>query len=128
MAMDTGLIHGESVLMIDLNTCTRCDDCVRACEDIQVVGVLDVGYRGEHAEIILGADFAVEPDDPHAATTIATTAKTTGVTPATRNVFAIPTTPEKTNQIAPIAGSLTCEVFFANGGKSSLMTAIPPPI
>ena len=33
MAMDTGLIHGESVLMIDLNTCTRCDDCVRACAD-----------------------------------------------------------------------------------------------
>ena len=33
MAMDTGLIHGESVLMIDLNTCTRCDDCVRACSD-----------------------------------------------------------------------------------------------
>ena len=33
MAMDTGLIHGESVLLIDLNTCTRCDDCVRACAD-----------------------------------------------------------------------------------------------
>src|SRR5713226_9485843 len=33
MAVDTGLIHGESVLMIDLNTCTRCDDCVRACAD-----------------------------------------------------------------------------------------------
>jgi CRP-like cAMP-binding protein len=33
MAMDTGLIHGESVLMIDLSTCTRCDDCVRACAD-----------------------------------------------------------------------------------------------
>jgi len=33
MAMETGLIHGESVLMIDLNTCTRCDDCVRACAD-----------------------------------------------------------------------------------------------
>jgi Fe-S-cluster-containing hydrogenase component 2 len=31
MAMDTGLIHGESVLLIDLATCTRCDDCVRAC-------------------------------------------------------------------------------------------------
>jgi Fe-S-cluster-containing hydrogenase component 2 len=29
--MDTGLIHGESVLLIDLATCTRCDDCVRAC-------------------------------------------------------------------------------------------------
>jgi Fe-S-cluster-containing dehydrogenase component len=33
MAMDTGLIHGESVFLIDLNTCTRCDDCVRACAD-----------------------------------------------------------------------------------------------
>ena len=33
MAMDTGLIHGESVLLIDLNTCTRCDDCVRACSE-----------------------------------------------------------------------------------------------
>jgi ferredoxin len=33
MAMETGLIHGESVLLIDLETCTRCDDCVRACED-----------------------------------------------------------------------------------------------
>ena len=31
IAMDTGLIHGESVLLIDLTTCTKCDDCVRAC-------------------------------------------------------------------------------------------------
>ena len=31
MAMDTGLIHGESVLLIDLQTCTRCDECVRGC-------------------------------------------------------------------------------------------------
>jgi Fe-S-cluster-containing hydrogenase component 2 len=31
VAMDTGLIHGESVLLIDLETCTKCDDCVRAC-------------------------------------------------------------------------------------------------
>jgi CRP-like cAMP-binding protein/Fe-S-cluster-containing hydrogenase component 2 len=33
MAMDTGLIHGESVLLIDLATCTRCDECVRGCAD-----------------------------------------------------------------------------------------------
>jgi Fe-S-cluster-containing hydrogenase component 2 len=32
-AMDSGLIHGESVLLIDLSTCTRCDECVRACAD-----------------------------------------------------------------------------------------------
>ena len=33
MAMDTGLIHGESVLLIDLSTCTRCDECVRGCAE-----------------------------------------------------------------------------------------------
>jgi Fe-S-cluster-containing hydrogenase component 2/CRP-like cAMP-binding protein len=33
MAIETGLIHGESVLLIDLTTCTRCDDCVEACAD-----------------------------------------------------------------------------------------------
>jgi CRP-like cAMP-binding protein/Fe-S-cluster-containing dehydrogenase component len=33
MAMDSGLIHGESVLLIDLDTCTRCDECVRGCAD-----------------------------------------------------------------------------------------------
>ena len=33
MAMDTGLIHGESVLLIDLSTCTRGDECVRGCSD-----------------------------------------------------------------------------------------------
>jgi Fe-S-cluster-containing hydrogenase component 2 len=32
-AMDSGLIHGDSVLLIDLERCTRCDDCVRACAD-----------------------------------------------------------------------------------------------
>lgn len=32
-AIDTGLIHGESVLLIDLETCVRCDECVRACAD-----------------------------------------------------------------------------------------------
>src|SRR5574341_815909 len=37
-------------------TSDPCTRCVRACEDIQVVGVLDVGYRGEHAQIVVGAD------------------------------------------------------------------------
>ena len=31
--MDSGLIHGESVLLINLETCTRCDECVRGCAD-----------------------------------------------------------------------------------------------
>lgn len=33
MAMETGLIHGDSVLLIDLTTCVQCDECVRGCAD-----------------------------------------------------------------------------------------------
>ena len=32
-AMESELIRGESVLLIDLERCTRCDECVRACAD-----------------------------------------------------------------------------------------------
>jgi CRP-like cAMP-binding protein/Fe-S-cluster-containing dehydrogenase component len=32
-ALSKGLVEGNSVLVIDLNVCTRCDDCVRACAD-----------------------------------------------------------------------------------------------
>ena len=30
-ALERGLVQGNSILAIDLDTCTRCDDCVRAC-------------------------------------------------------------------------------------------------
>jgi len=46
---------GDSMIRHDMSTCILCTRCVRACEDIQVVGVLDVGQRGEHTEIIVGA-------------------------------------------------------------------------
>lgn len=32
-AVDTGLINGQSVLLIDMQRCTGCDDCVQACAD-----------------------------------------------------------------------------------------------
>src|ERR671932_1865473 len=48
--------EGDPLIQHDMTTCILCTRCVRACEDIQVVGVLDVAYRGEHAEIIVGAD------------------------------------------------------------------------
>jgi len=32
-ALDKGLMEGTSILVIDLDTCTRCDDCVRGCAD-----------------------------------------------------------------------------------------------
>jgi CRP-like cAMP-binding protein/Fe-S-cluster-containing dehydrogenase component len=31
VALESGLVQGNSILAIDLNLCTRCDDCVRAC-------------------------------------------------------------------------------------------------
>ena len=32
-ALNKGLVEGNSILVIDLEACTRCDDCVRACAD-----------------------------------------------------------------------------------------------
>ena len=32
-ALDKGLVEGRSILVINLDACTRCDDCVRACAD-----------------------------------------------------------------------------------------------
>jgi predicted molibdopterin-dependent oxidoreductase YjgC len=45
---------GDPMIRHDMSTCILCTRCVRACADIQVVGVLDVALRGEYAEIIVG--------------------------------------------------------------------------
>ncbi len=45
---------GDPMIRHDMSTCILCTRCVRACADIQVVGVLDVAQRGEHAEIVVG--------------------------------------------------------------------------
>jgi predicted molibdopterin-dependent oxidoreductase YjgC len=47
---------GDPIIRHDMSTCVLCTRCVRACADIQVVGVLDVALRGEHAQIIVGGD------------------------------------------------------------------------
>ncbi|HEU5039760.1 MAG TPA: molybdopterin-dependent oxidoreductase [Gemmatimonadales bacterium] len=47
---------GDVMIQHDMTTCILCTRCVRACEDIQEVGVLDVGMRGEYAHIIVGGD------------------------------------------------------------------------
>ncbi|HEY6110517.1 MAG TPA: 2Fe-2S iron-sulfur cluster-binding protein, partial [Gemmatimonadales bacterium] len=47
---------GDPMIQHDMTTCILCTRCVRACEDLQVVGVLDVAERGGHAAIIVGAD------------------------------------------------------------------------
>lgn len=47
---------GDPIIQHDMSTCVLCTRCVRACADIQVVGVLDVAGRGADAHIIVGAD------------------------------------------------------------------------
>ena len=47
---------GDVMISHDMSLCVLCTRCVRACESIQEVGVLDVAERGEHAEIIVGGD------------------------------------------------------------------------
>lgn len=46
----------DRIITHDMSTCILCTRCVRACEDIQVVGVLEMAQRGDRAEIIVGAD------------------------------------------------------------------------
>ncbi len=52
---------GDPMIRHDMSTCILCTRCVRACADLQVVGVLDVAQRGEHAEIVVGGQG--NPDD-----------------------------------------------------------------
>ncbi|NOT07160.1 MAG: formate dehydrogenase subunit alpha [Gemmatimonadales bacterium] len=47
---------GDVMISHDMSRCILCTRCVRACEDIQEVGVLDVALRGMHTEIIVGGD------------------------------------------------------------------------
>ena len=47
---------GDVMIRHDMSQCILCTRCVRACEDIQQVGVLDVAERGSHARIVVGGD------------------------------------------------------------------------
>ena len=47
---------GDVMISHDMSLCVLCTRCVRACEDIQEVGVLDVAQRGARTEIIVGGD------------------------------------------------------------------------
>ncbi len=47
---------GDVMISHDMSLCVLCTRCVRACEDIQEVGVLDVAQRGAYTEIIVGGD------------------------------------------------------------------------
>jgi CRP-like cAMP-binding protein/Fe-S-cluster-containing hydrogenase component 2 len=63
MAMDTGLIHGESVLLIDLHKCTRCDDCVRGCADTHggTPRFLREGLKFGHFSVVTACYHCTDP-------------------------------------------------------------------
>ena len=39
-------------IVIDPNKCILCGDCVRTCEEIQGVGILDFAFRGSHMKVM----------------------------------------------------------------------------
>ncbi len=47
---------GDVMIQHDMSLCVLCTRCVRACLDIQEVGVLEVGERGGETRIIVGGD------------------------------------------------------------------------
>jgi len=51
---------GDPMIQHTMSTCILCTRCVRACADIQVVGVLEVAQRGEHAEIVVGGEGSAD--------------------------------------------------------------------
>ncbi len=58
---ELGLRHGDErpgdvMIQHDMSLCILCTRCVRACDSIQEVGVLDVAERGGHTHIIVGGD------------------------------------------------------------------------
>ncbi|MDX9872215.1 MAG: [FeFe] hydrogenase, group A [Clostridia bacterium] len=46
----------SDAIVRDPNKCVQCGDCVRVCQEIQSVGVLDFAHRGAHAKVIPSFD------------------------------------------------------------------------
>jgi CRP-like cAMP-binding protein/Fe-S-cluster-containing hydrogenase component 2 len=62
-ALETGLVEGNSVLVIDLDICTRCDDCVRGCADTHD-GLPKFVREGEKYQNFLIARSCYQCQDP----------------------------------------------------------------
>ena len=62
-ALDKGLVEGKSILVMNLDACTRCDDCVRACADTHG-GRPRFVREGERYENLLVARSCYHCQDP----------------------------------------------------------------
>lgn len=47
-----GIDTSSPALMRDMDKCILCGDCVRACDEIQGIGVLDFAHRGSEAVVV----------------------------------------------------------------------------
>jgi Fe-S-cluster-containing dehydrogenase component len=62
-ALETGLVQGNSVLVIDLERCTRCDDCVNGCKETHG-GLPRFVREGDKVENLLIAKSCYHCRDP----------------------------------------------------------------
>jgi Fe-S-cluster-containing dehydrogenase component len=62
-ALETGIAEGNSVLVIDLTRCTRCDDCVKGCADTHG-GVPRFVREGDKYKNLLIAKSCYHCQDP----------------------------------------------------------------
>ncbi len=48
--------ESSDCIVIDKNKCILCGDCVRTCEEIQGLGILDFAYRGSKMQVMPAFD------------------------------------------------------------------------
>jgi formate dehydrogenase major subunit len=119
---------GDPMIQHDMSHCILCTRCVRACEDIQEVGVLDVGDRGGHTHIIVGGDG--DPD--HAGCTwcgecvrVCPTGAIFEFIPRTRFGEETVRSPDKvTRSVCPYCG-VGCQIDIASKGDQVVRVTSP---
>ena len=61
--LDQGLFHARSLLVLDLDKCTRCDECTKACADTHqgVTRLIREGLRFEHYLVATSCRSCLDP-------------------------------------------------------------------
>ena len=57
------LDESSECIVRDPNKCILCGDCVRTCEEIQGLGILDFAFRGSKMQVMPAFDRAMSQTD-----------------------------------------------------------------